>query len=197
MLKQAGWDVKQKDFQEFPIESLDEASGKISILKADYVLWGNDGKPLAVIEAKKTTAAVERGRNQAKNYADGLESIYGQRPMTFYTNGYDTYLWDDAQYPPRKVAGFMSYEELQRIFVRKQQRGVLKEQTVNQSIANRYYQERAIRRVAERFEAQNQRRALLVMARGTGNEYRLPLWICSRRHNGQRRFYFWRIEMLW
>ena len=168
ILKQAGWDVQQKNVQEFPIESIDESTGKAKTLKADYVLWGNDGKPMAVIEAKKTTAVVERGRNQAKNYADALEIKYGQRPIIFYTNGYDTYLWDDAQYPARKVAGILSYDELQRLFVRKQQRKVLKEQKVNQSIANRYYQERAIRRVAERFEDEKQRKALLVMATGTG-----------------------------
>lgn len=168
MLKQAGWVVQQSNVQEFPIESIDEATGKNKTLKVDYVLWGSDGKPMAVIEAKKTTAAVERGRNQAKNYADALESKYGQRPIIFYTNGYETYLWDDAQYPARKVAGILSYDELHRFFVRKQQRKVLKEQKVNQSIANRYYQERAIRRVAERFEDEKQRKALLVMATGTG-----------------------------
>ncbi len=168
MLRQSGWDIEAPNVQEFPIQATDEASKKTTTLKADYVLWGNDGKPLAVIEAKRTSVAVERGRNQAKHYADALEQTYGQRPIIFYTNGYDTYLWDDAQYPPRKVFGFLNAEELQRVFVRKAQRKVLKEQKVNQHIANRYYQERAIRRVAERFEQEKQRRALLVMATGTG-----------------------------
>lgn len=168
MLRQSGWDIEAPNVQEFPIQATDEASKKTTTLKADYVLWGNDGKPLAVIEAKRTSVAVERGRNQAKYYADALEQTYGQRPIIFYTNGYDTYLWDDAQYPPRKVSGFLNAEELQRVFVRKEQRKVLKEQKVNQSIANRYYQERAIRRVVERFEEEKQRKALLVMATGTG-----------------------------
>ena len=168
MLAQAGWDVKAANVQEFPVESTDPTTGKTKILKADYVLWGDNGKPLAVIEAKRTTVAVEQGRNQAKIYADGLQAKYGQRPFIFYTNGYDTYLWDDAAAPPRKVAGFLSKDELMTRLVRKEQRKVLKDQVVNQDIANRYYQERAIRRVAERFEAKNQRRALLVMATGTG-----------------------------
>ena len=168
LLRQAGWDVEAPNVQEFAVQAVDEATGTTRTLKTDYVLWGDDGKPLAVIEAKRTTAAVERGRNQAKNYADALEATYGQRPIIFYTNGFETYLWDDAQYPPRKVYGFMSKEELVRLLVRKSQRKPLRQQKVNQSIANRYYQERAIRCVAERFENQNQRWALLAMATGTG-----------------------------
>ncbi len=168
LLRQSGWNVEAPQVQEFAVRAMDEATGTTHVLKADYVLWGNDGKPLAVIEAKRTTAAVERGRNQAKNYADALEAIYGQRPVIFYTNGYDTYLWDDHQYPPRKVYGFLSAEELLRLMVRRKQRKSLRGQKINQGIANRYYQERAIRCVAERYEEKNQRRALLVMATGTG-----------------------------
>jgi type I restriction enzyme, R subunit len=168
MLAQAGWDVKAINVQEFPVQSIDETTGKMSTLKADYVLWADNGKPLAVIEAKRTSVAVESGRNQAKNYADALQNMYGQRPFIFYTNGYDTYLWDDADSPPRKVFGFLSKDELVTRFVRKEQRKILKDQKVNQEIANRYYQERAIRKVVERFEDENQRRALLVMATGTG-----------------------------
>lgn len=168
MLRQAGWKIEQANTQEFAIEAIDESTGKTTTLKADYVLWGDDGKPWAVIEAKRTTAAVERGRNQARNYADTLQQKYGQRPLIYYTNGFDTFLWDDLQYPPRKVFGFLSLDEMQRLLVRKIQRAALKDQKINQSIANRYYQERAIRSVAERFETKNQRKALLVMATGTG-----------------------------
>jgi len=168
MLRQTGWKVDAPDTQEFVVTAIDEETRVKTKLKIDYVLWGNDGKPLAVVEAKRTSVAVERGRSQAKNYADALQEIYGQRPIVFYTNGYDTYLWDDAQYAPRKVYGFLSQEELQRLMIRKTQRKKLSEQKVNQAIANRYYQERAIRRVTERFETENQRRALLVMATGTG-----------------------------
>lgn len=168
MLRQAGWNIEAANVQEYPVQAIDETSNKQSTLKADYVLWGDDGKPWAVVEAKRTTEAVERGRNQARNYADALQAKYGQRPIIFYTNGFDTYLWDDAQYAPRKVFGFLNLEELQRLLIRKGQRKSLQEQKINQSIANRYYQERAIRTVAERFEIKNQRKALLVMATGTG-----------------------------
>jgi type I restriction enzyme, R subunit len=168
MLRQAGWDIEQANTQEFAIQSIDEATGKTATLKADYLLWGDNGKPWAVIEAKRTTAAVERGRNQGQYYADALEQIYGQRPLIYYTNGFETFLWDDKQYPPRKVFGFLSLDEMQRLLIRKTQRATLKAQKINQSIANRYYQERAIRSVAERFEEKNHRKALLVMATGTG-----------------------------
>ncbi|WP_221391607.1 DEAD/DEAH box helicase family protein [Dyadobacter sp. NIV53] len=168
LLRQSGWNIEAPDVQEFAVQAVDEETGEIKNLKVDYVLWGDDGKPSALIEAKRTTAGVERGRNQAKNYADAIEKIYGQRPLIYYSNGFDTYLWDDTQYPPREVYGFLNAEELQRLIIRRHQRKPLKEQQVNQSIANRYYQERAIRRVAERFEGENQRKALLVMATGTG-----------------------------
>ncbi|PLK42122.1 DEAD/DEAH box helicase family protein [Emticicia sp. TH156] len=168
MLRETGWKVDAPNMQEFITMAIDEATGVKAKLKIDYVLWGNDGKPLGIVEAKRTSVAVERGRSQAKNYADALQEVYGQRPIIFYTNGYDTYLWDDTQYAPRKVYGFLNQEELQRLMIRKTQRKKLSEQKVNQAIANRYYQERAIRRVAERFETENQRKALLVMATGTG-----------------------------
>ncbi|MCF2445407.1 DEAD/DEAH box helicase family protein [Dyadobacter sp. CY345] len=168
LLRQAGWDIEGADVQEFAVNATEEQTGEIKNLKVDYVLWGEDKKPLAVIEAKRTTAGVERGRNQAKHYADALEKTYGQRPVIYYTNGFDTYLWDDFQYPPRKVQGFLNIDELMRLMIRRHQRQALGTQNINQSIANRYYQERAIRSVAERFENDHQRRALLVMATGTG-----------------------------
>ena len=86
---------------------------------ADYVLWGDDGKPLAVVEAKKTTADPQVGQQQAKLYADCLEQMHGQRPIIFYTNGYTTWLWDDTAYPPRQVAGFYKKDELARLILRR------------------------------------------------------------------------------
>ncbi|SEI39936.1 type I restriction enzyme, R subunit [Dyadobacter sp. SG02] len=168
LLRQAGWDVEAANVQEFPVTAIDEESGTAKSLKIDYVLWGDDGKPLAIIEAKRTNKEVERGRYQAKNYADAIEKQYGQRPVIYYTNGFDTFFWDDLRYPPRKVFGFLNAEELMRLMVRRHQKSLLREQKINQDIAGRYYQERAIRRVMERFEDENQRKALLVMATGTG-----------------------------
>lgn len=168
LLRQSGWNIEDAHVQEFAVQAVDENTGEVRNLKVDYMLWGEDGKPLAVIEAKRTTEGVERGRNQGRHYADAIEKKYGQRPVIYFTNGFDTFLWDDVAYPPRKVFGFLNLDELTRLMVRRHQRLALKDQKINQSIANRYYQERAIRRVMERFEDERQRKALLVMATGTG-----------------------------
>ncbi|MFQ6614340.1 MAG: DEAD/DEAH box helicase family protein, partial [Fidelibacterota bacterium] len=134
---------------------------------ADYVLWGDDGKPLAVVEAKRTTVDPTIGRQQAKLYADCLEKMHDQRPIIFYTNGYETWLWDDTIYPPRQVAGFYKKDELARLILRRTQRQKLDVAQVKDSIVNRYYQKRAIGCIAEQF-TQARRKALLVMATGTG-----------------------------
>ena len=89
---------------------------------ADYVLWGDDGKPLAVVEAKRTTVDPAVGRQQAKLYADCLEAMHGQRPIIFYTNGYETHLWDDQAYAPRVVAGFYKKDELASLLHRRTHR---------------------------------------------------------------------------
>ena len=134
---------------------------------ADYVLWGDDGKPLAVVEAKKTTVEAEVGQQQAKLYADCLEAMHGQRPIIFYTNGYKTRLWDDLFYPPRTVAGFYKKEELASLILRRAQREQLDVAQVKDQIVERYYQKRAIGSIGEQF-AQARRKALLVMATGSG-----------------------------
>ncbi|HFE66537.1 MAG TPA: DUF4145 domain-containing protein, partial [Chloroflexi bacterium] len=130
---------------------------------ADYVLWGADGLPLAVVEAKKTSVDKERGKQQAKLYADALEEMHGQRPIIFYTNGYTISLWDDQFYPPREVQGFYTRDELQLLVQRRQTARNLAQMAANKSIVDRYYQEAAIRHVTEHF-SQRHRRALLVMA---------------------------------
>ncbi|MBF0340452.1 MAG: DEAD/DEAH box helicase family protein [Magnetococcales bacterium] len=135
---------------------------------ADYVLWNDDGKPLAVVEAKKTSKSAELGRKQAQLYADGLERMHGQRPVIFYTNGFDIWIWDDAgNYPPRKLYGFYSKDSLQYLvtFQRHSRRPL--DGIQPSGIAGRLYQLEAIKRVCERFTAQH-RRALVVQATGTG-----------------------------
>jgi type I restriction enzyme R subunit len=134
---------------------------------ADYVLWGDDGKPLAVVEAKKTTADPQVGQQQAKLYADCLEQMHGQRPIIFYTNGYTTWIWDDTAYPPRRVAGFYKKDELARLIVRRTQRQSLDVAQVKDAIVERYYQKRAIGSIFKQF-TDARRKALLVMATGTG-----------------------------
>ncbi|MBB6510427.1 type I restriction enzyme R subunit [Rhizobium soli] len=165
LLKEASWPLDQKRDREFPIAGMPNARGKGF---ADYVLWGDDGKPLAVIEAKRTKRDAGAGQQQAKLYADGLERQFGQRPVIFYTNGYDHWLWDDVAYPPRNVSGFYKKDELQLLIQRRQSRRAIASIPVNTKIAGRYYQTRAIARVAENFETLKARKALLVMATGSG-----------------------------
>jgi type I restriction enzyme R subunit len=144
-----------------------QADGSLGNGFVDYVLWGNDGKPLAVVEAKRTKRDPRVGQHQAKCYADGLQQVYGQRPVIFYSNGYQTWLWDDLNYAPREVYGFYTKDELQALVQRRTSRKSLVNQTINSAITDRYYQQEAIRKVAEVLE-KNQREALLVMATGTG-----------------------------
>ncbi len=136
--------------------------------RADYVLWDDNGKPLAVVEAKKTSRDPEAGRKQAACYADALEAQYGQRPVIFTANGHDIVIWDDAQgYPPRSIYGFYSKDSLQYRIYQRGAKKPLADITVDPAITNRLYQIEAIRRVSERFTAKR-RKALLVQATGTG-----------------------------
>lgn len=137
---------------------------------ADYVLWGADGKPLAVVEAKRATIEPHLGRQQAKLYADCLQQMHGQRPLMYYTNGYQIWFWDDASYPPRMVQGYHNQDELQRMVDRRTLVTPLAEVGVDSAIAGqgRPYQVQAIRSVCEQFEQHKQRKSLLVMATGTG-----------------------------
>jgi type I restriction enzyme R subunit len=172
-LRMAGWDVplgtasSESVGQEVEVPYQPTATGKGY---CDYVLWDDNGKPLAVVEAKKTEVDARAGQEQAKLYADALEKVHGQRPMIFYTNGHDIWVWDDAGgYPPRSVFGFFSKDTLQyRVgFQRKERLELLKDVRPDANIAGRLYQLETITRVAERF-TQRHRRALVVQATGTG-----------------------------
>ena len=85
----------------------------------DYVLWGDDGKPLGLVEAKRTKKRARVGQQQAKLYADCLEKQFGQRPVIFYSNGYEHWMWDDQYYPPRPVQGFYKKDELELLIQRR------------------------------------------------------------------------------
>lgn len=134
---------------------------------ADYVLYGNDGRPLAVVEAKRTCVDVAKGRQEAKLYADSLEKEYGRRPIIFLTNGFNTRI-DETIYPEREVANIYSKRDLEKLFNLRTSRTSLKNIMVNKNIAGRYYQEGAIKAVCDAFGTRNRRKALLVMATGSG-----------------------------
>ena len=168
LLKEAGWTLDSVQDREYPVSGLPESVSKSGKGKVDYVLWDDDGKPLAVVEAKRTTRDARAGQHQAKVYADALEAQYGQRPVIFYTNGYHTYLWDDLAYPPREVQGFYTKDELRLLVQRRAGRGTLATLSIKDQIAGRAYQAHAIRRVSEAFENDASRHALLVMATGSG-----------------------------
>ena len=163
-LQRAGWPLDREHDREYEVTGMPNASG---VGYADYVLWGDDGKPLAVVEAKKTTVDPAVGRQQAKLYADCLEAMHGQRPVIYYTNGYETYLWDDRAYAPRAVAGFHKKDELASLLHRRAHREPPDVTQVRDAIAGRYYQKRAIGSIGEQF-GQARRKALLVMATGSG-----------------------------
>lgn len=165
LLKEAGWALDKPEDREYEVAGMPNSQNEGFV---DYVLWGDDGKPLGLVEAKRTRRDAREGQHQAKLYADCLEAKFGQRPIIFYTNGYEHWMWDDTMYPPRAVQGFYKKAELELLVQRRQTRRSLMSAKIDDKIVERYYQTRAIRRVGEAFEKDHSRRALLVMATGAG-----------------------------
>ena len=167
-MKLAGWQFTGPDADvqtEYPVEGMAGVVGQAGYV--DYVLFGKDGLPLAVVEAKRTSKDPNIGRKQAVLYADCLERKFGRRPMMFTTNGFETYFWDDQSGPQREVSGIFSKDDLQKLMNRRTERLELLSIPVDDKITDRYYQKEAIRAVCERIE-QGFRKHLLVMATGTG-----------------------------
>lgn len=164
MLMDAGWTEGRDWLNEVELPGM---PNKSEVGFADYVLYGDDGRPLALIEAKRTCVDVSKGRQQAKLYADLLEQKYHRRPVIFLTNGFETRI-NDNRYPERKVAAIYSKRDLEKLFNLQTLRTSLAHVNVNKKIAGRYYQEAAIKAVCHSFDAKNRRKALLVMATGSG-----------------------------
>ncbi|MBL9202318.1 MAG: DEAD/DEAH box helicase family protein [Opitutaceae bacterium] len=175
LLKEAGWPLDQRRDREFEVSGMPNTPGNGFV---DYVLWGDDGKPLALVEAKRTRKSAAVGQQQAKLYADCLEKQFGRRPVIFYSNGYEHWLWDDASYPPRPVQGFLKKAELELLIQRRTSRKPLATAKINEAIVGRYYQTRAIRRIAEAFEKDHDRKTLVVMATG-GGKTRTVVALCD------------------
>ncbi len=164
MLQDAGW-VEGKDWlNEVELPGMPNNS---EVGFADYVLYGDDGRALAVLEAKRTCVDVAKGRQQAKLYADILEKKYGRRPVIFLSNGFETRI-EDNLYPERKVASVYSKRDLEKLFNLQTMRTSLTHIMIDKNIAGRYYQEAAIKAVCDAFDKKNRRKALLVMATGSG-----------------------------
>jgi type I restriction enzyme R subunit len=163
-LEEAGWIHGHTCTHEHEVQGMPTATGQGFV---DYVLWGDDGKPLALVEAKRSSRDPMDGQHQAELYANALEQRYGQRPLIFLSNGYRHRLWDDLRYPPREVQGFYKKDELDTLIRRREIRQPLAQAPLSSSIAGRYYQQRAIRAICESLE-QGWLKALLVQATGTG-----------------------------
>lgn len=181
MLADEGWDVgkgitdTEEVKKEYPLSGQPTASGEGA---ADYVLMNDNGKPLAVLEAKRTSKNASEGRKQAELYADALEKQHGQRPVIFYTNGYDLWIWNDAAgEPPRKIYGFYSKDSLQHLVFQRTEKKSVSEVSANPHIAGRMYQIEAVRRVVEKF-AEKKRKGLIVQATGTGKT-RVAISLCD------------------
>ena len=173
MLEDAGW-VEGKDWQN-EVE-LSGMPNKSETGYADYLLYGDDGRVLAVIEAKRTCVDVAKGRQQAKLYADIIEQRQGRRPVIFLTNGFETRI-EDGRYPERKVAAIYAKRDLEKLFVLQSTRTGLKNVIIDRKIAGRYYQEAAIKAACDAL-AKNRRKVLLVMATGSGKT-RTVIGLCK------------------
>ena len=169
-LGEAGWQLDKPEDREFEVHHMPTHAGpSIGTGFVDYVLWGSDGKPLAVVEAKRSAKSPYEGHHQAKLYADALETEKGQRPVIYYSNGYEHWIWDDASgYPPRPVQGFHTRDQLQLMVDRRTTRKSLATAAISTEIAGRSYQQAAIRAVTDALETDKERKALLVMATGSG-----------------------------
>ncbi|WP_346708700.1 DEAD/DEAH box helicase family protein [Massilistercora timonensis] len=164
MLLDAGWTEGENWVNEVELPGM---PNKSEVGRADYVLYDDGNRPLAVIEAKRTCVDVAKGRQQAKLYADILEKQSGRRPVIFLTNGFETRI-NDGQYPERKVAAIYSKRDLEKWFNLQSMKTSLNHVSVDKTIAGRYYQEAAVKAVCDSFGKKNRRKALLVMATGSG-----------------------------
>ena len=167
-MKMMGWkfDGENADvWEEYEVDGMAGVIGRKGYV--DYVLFGKDGLPLAVVEAKRSSKDPNIGRKQAVLYADCLERKFGRRPMMFTTNGFETYFWDDLSGPQRKVSGIFSRDDLQKLMNRRSEQQDLMAVPIDDKITDRYYQKEAIRAVCEQL-GQGFRKHLLVMATGTG-----------------------------
>jgi len=181
LLEEAKWEVLDKEGAIVPSKACIEIEvtgmpNSAGVGYVDYVLFGANGKPLAVVEAKRTSKSPEVGRQQAILYADCLERQYGVRPVIYYTNGFKTFIIDGLGYPARRVHGFHTEEDLLVLIQRRGRNGIT-DLKINDEITNRAYQKQAVKAICENFNGMH-RRGLLVMATGTGKT-RVAISLCD------------------
>lgn len=163
-LKLCGWTFGKDVIEELKVEGMANNS---NVGYVDYVLYGKNGLPIALIEAKRSSKDPKIGQQQAKLYADCIEKIYHIRPIIFFSNGFETHIWDDLNYPERIISGFFNQEKLQHMIDLRTMTKSLNDVVINDEITNRYYQKEAILSVCDAIE-KSQRKFLLVMATGSG-----------------------------
>lgn len=201
MLEEAGWSVLGENGSLVPGKACIEVEvqGMPNVQNkgyADYVLFGTNGKPLAVIEAKRTSKDPKVGRQQAILYADCLEQQYGVRPVIYYSNGYRTYVIDGLGYPDRELLGFHTADELE-LLIQRRDRGLITDFSINDQITDREYQKRGIKAICEHFNT-NHRRGLLVMATGTGKtRVAISLTDVLMRNAWVKMCFSWQTGPLW
>jgi type I restriction enzyme R subunit len=181
-LKEAGWNVADRTqvIEEFFVSPASDEGSSASPVQpeklatyssnefSDYVLLGKNGKPLAVVEAKRSSKNAELGREQAKQYCHNIQGQHGgELPFCFYTNGHEHFFWNLGETPPQKVHGFPTRQDLERLLYIRKHKKLLTDELINTTIAGRDFQLQAIRSVMEGIE-RNRRLFLLVMATGTG-----------------------------
>lgn len=177
LIRDAGWTLldrvsqynpdsgKPQCIREYPVSHQPTKSGEGAV---DYVFMGSNGKPAAVLEAKRIGETAGKGKTKAEIYANGLEKMTGQRPFIYYTNGHEIFFWDDLNYPARQVWGFYDLEKFEYLLFQRTSKQALSSVNIDTNIAGRDYQLECLRRVFEAFEARSRRKALIVMATGTG-----------------------------
>ena len=171
MLREAGWQVLSKEGYIQPLKACIEVElqgmpNEEGVGYADYVLFGGNGKPLAVIEAKRTSVSPIKGKHQAELYAECLKNQYGVLPVIYYSNGFQTWIIDGLGYPPRQLFGFHTAKDLELLIQQRGRQNIV-DFSAKDSITDRHYQKMAIKAVCEHYNKKH-RKALLVMATGTG-----------------------------
>ena len=144
----------------------------------DYMLYLNDGKPIAVVEAKDNNHSVSHGLQQAMTYAQmmDLPFAYSSNGDAFYEHNFLT-----GQEQQIALDKFPTQDELVARYYAELNGGKgisdLEKKIVLQPYYSsqntyppRYYQRNAVNRTVEAI-ARGQQRLLLVMATGTGKTY--------------------------